>query len=63
MNTGDKILIISIDSSDGREAAASDLTGVEARVERVNDDGNIFLEGHSYPVISGRDVYTITEVG
>ncbi len=63
MNTGDKILVISVDSSDGREAAASDLTGVEARVERVNGDGTIYLEGHSYPVISGRDVYTITEVG
>ena len=63
MNTGDKLLVINVDSSDGREAAASDLTGVEARVERVNDDGSIYLEGHSYPVISGRDVYTITEVG
>jgi hypothetical protein len=63
MNPGDKLLVISIDSSDGREAAASDLTGVEARVERVNDEGTIYLEGHSYPVISGRDVYTITEIG
>jgi hypothetical protein len=63
MNPGDKLLVISIDGSDGREAAASDLTGVEARVERVNDDGTIYLEGHSYPVISGRDVYTITEIG
>jgi hypothetical protein len=63
MNPGDKILVISVDSSDGRDAAASELTGVEARVERVTDDGDIYLEGYSWPVISGRDVYTITEVG
>ena len=63
MNPGDKILVISVDSSDGRDAAASELTGVEARVERVTDDGDIYLEGYSWPVITGRDVYTITEVG
>ncbi len=63
MNPGDKLLVISVDSSDGRDAAASELTGVEARVERVTDDGDIYLEGYSWPVISGRDVYTITEVG
>jgi hypothetical protein len=63
MNPGDKILVISVDGSDGRDAAASELTGVEARVERVTDDGDIYLEGYSWPVISGRDVYTITEVG
>ncbi len=63
MNPGDKLLVISVDSADGRDAAASDLTGVEARIERVTDDGEIYLEGHSCPVLSGRDVYTITEVG
>ena len=62
MNTGDKLLVINVDSSDGREAASSDLTGVEARIERISG-GDIYLEGHDYPVISGRDVYTITEVG
>ena len=61
---GGKIFTIEAEAcSDGRDAAASELTGVEARVERVTDDGDIYLEGYSWPVISGRDVYTITEVG
>lgn len=63
MNPGDKLLVISVDSSDGRDAAASDLTGVEARIERITADGDIYLEGHSWPVLPSRDVYTITEVG
>ena len=63
MNAGDKILIIRIDDSDGRDAAASDLSGIEARIERIDSEGRIFLEGHSaYPVIPGRDVFTVTEV-
>ena len=63
MNPGDKLLVISVDSSDGREAAASDLTGVEARIKRIDGDGDIYLEGHDYAVIPGRDVFTITEIG
>lgn len=63
MNPGDKLLVISVDSSDGRDVAASDLTGVEARIERITADGDIYLEGHSWPVLSSRDVFTITEVG
>ena len=63
MNPGDKLLVIHIDDSDGRDAAASELNGVEARIKSIDDDGRIYLEGYSAPVISGRDVYTVTEVG
>ena len=62
MNPGDKLLVIRIDDSDGREAAASDLNGVEARIKTIDGEGRVFLEGHSDPVIPGRDVFTITEL-
>ena len=62
MKVGDKILIIRIDDAGGREAAASDLNGVEAVIERIDDDGTIHLAGHSAPVLPGRDVFTVTDV-
>jgi hypothetical protein len=61
MNPGDKLLVIRIDDSDGRDGAASELNGVEATIERIDDDGKIHLSGYSAPVIQGRDVFTITE--
>lgn len=62
MKSGDKLLVISIDSSDDREEAASELIGVEARIKRIDGDGKIYLEGYSCPVVTGRDVFTITEI-
>lgn len=62
MNPGDKLLVIRIDDSDGREAAASDLNGVEACIKKIDGAGQIYLDGHSEPVIPGRDVFTITEI-
>ena len=47
MNPGDKLLVIHIDDSDGRDAAASELNGVEARIKSIDDDGRIYLEGYS----------------
>lgn len=62
MKPGDKLLIIRIDDSDGREAAASELNGVETTIEKIDDDGTIHLSGHSAPVLPGRDMFTVTDV-
>lgn len=62
MKPGDKLLIIRIDDADGRAEAASELNGVEATIEKVDDDGTVHLVGYSAPVFPGRDVFTVTDV-
>ncbi|MCR5708994.1 MAG: hypothetical protein K6G79_00780 [Bacteroidales bacterium] len=62
MKPGDKLLVIHVDDSDGRSSAASDLSGVEATIESIDDEGRIFLTGHSEPLIPGRDVFTVTDI-
>ena len=59
MKKGDKIRIVRMDDAGGKDWQATRMNGVVAKVDFVDDAGQIHLEGYGLAVIPGVDEYEV----
>lgn len=59
MKAGDKIRIIHMNDSSGKDWQASMMNGVEAIISFIDDAGQLHLEGYGLAIIPGIDDFII----
>lgn len=61
MKAGDKVRVIRMDDNGGKDWQASNLNGVVARIDYIDDAGQIHLEGYGLALIPGLDEFIIID--
>ena len=61
MKVGDKIRVIRMDDSNGKDPWVHRMDGVVGTIHHIDDMGNLHLEGYSLAVIPNVDEYELVE--
>ena len=59
MKKGDRIRIIHMDDCNGKDWRVSQMNGLEAVIDYIDDAGQIHLKGYGVAIIPGIDIFEV----
>ena len=61
MKVGDKVTVIRMDDKGGKDWQATKMNGVIAKIDYIDDAGQVHLEGYGLALIPDLDEFTVIE--